>query len=115
MITHRVIASDDTNTFPITLPAVALTCNIFDNDSPWPTVLPNRETAAAIAPDDSDDPAFWIHPADPARSLLLTTKKLGGATIFDLSLNPMQIIVPLERRGAPAQQCRCSLRLFAER
>jgi 3-phytase len=33
---------------------------------------------------DSDDPAIWIHPTDPARSLILGTDKDGGLYTFDL-------------------------------
>ncbi len=39
-------------------------------------------------PHDSDDPAFWIHPTDPTRSLLLGTDKMessGGLYVFDLT------------------------------
>jgi len=98
-ITHRIAASDDTNTFPITLPPVNIPANIFDNESVFPIVLPTRETPPAFVPDDSDDAAFWIHPTDPTKSLLLTSKKLGGATIFDLALNVVQPIHP-ESAGA---------------
>lgn len=34
---------------------------------------------------DSDDPAIWIHPTDPARSLILGTDKGGSLYTFDLS------------------------------
>lgn len=34
---------------------------------------------------DSDDPAIWIHPTDPAKSLILGTDKGGGLYTFDLS------------------------------
>jgi 3-phytase len=35
---------------------------------------------------DSDDPAIWIHPTDPAQSLVIGTDKdsLGGLYVFDL-------------------------------
>jgi 3-phytase len=45
-------------------------------------VRPLRATAAV--PVDSDDPAIWIHPEDPARSLILGTDKGGGLYLFDL-------------------------------
>jgi len=94
-VTNSIAASDDTNTFPTTLPAVNVPANIFDNESVFPIVMPTRETPAAFVPDDSDDAAFWIHPTDPTKSLLLTSKKLGGATIFDLDLNVKQAIAPM--------------------
>ncbi|HEX7831459.1 MAG TPA: phytase [Thermoanaerobaculia bacterium] len=34
---------------------------------------------------DSDDPAIWIHPTDPAQSLILGTDKGGGLYTFDLN------------------------------
>jgi len=34
---------------------------------------------------DSDDPAIWIHPTDPAQSLILGTDKSGGLYTFDLA------------------------------
>jgi 3-phytase len=36
-------------------------------------------------PGDSDDPAIWFHPTDPAQSLILGTDKGGGLYTFDLS------------------------------
>ena len=95
VITHAISASDDTNTFPLTLPAAVVTANIFDNDSVFPTVQPTRETVAALDPADSDDPAFWIHPTDATKSLLITTKKFGGGTVFDFDLNAVQAITPI--------------------
>jgi 3-phytase len=93
-ITNSIAASDDPNTFPVTLPSVNVPANIFDNDSAFPIVMPTRETPATFVPDDSDDAAFWIHPTDPTKSLLLTSKKLGGASVFDLGLNVKQAIAP---------------------
>ena len=98
-ITHSIAASDDPDTFPTTLPSAKFSANIFDNESSFPVVQPSRETPAAFTPDDSDDAAFWIHPSDPAKNLLLTSKKLGGATVFDLELNVRQAIAP-ETAGA---------------
>jgi 3-phytase len=34
--------------------------------------------------EDSDDPAIWIHPTDPSKSLILGTDKGGGLYTFDL-------------------------------
>ncbi|WP_343849219.1 phytase [Algoriphagus jejuensis] len=47
---------------------------------------------------DSDDPAIWINPADPAQSLIVGTDKdsLGGLYVFDLKGN---IIDSLVRKG----------------
>lgn len=35
--------------------------------------------------DAADDPAIWVHPHDPAQSLILGTDKKGGLGIYDLS------------------------------
>lgn len=48
-------------------------------------VFPRRVSEAV--PHDSDDPAIWINPEDPARSLILGTDKHagdGGLYVFDL-------------------------------
>ncbi len=34
---------------------------------------------------DSDDPAIWVHPEDPAQSLILGTDKGGSIFVFDLA------------------------------
>lgn len=33
---------------------------------------------------DADDPAVWLHPADPGRSLIITTAKEAGLRVYDL-------------------------------
>jgi 3-phytase len=54
---------------------------------------------AAVA-HDPDDPAIWIHPGDPARSLILGTDKIearGGLYVFGLDGALRQTIAPLDR------------------
>jgi 3-phytase len=46
-------------------------------------VRPLRATEPV--PGDSDDPAIWFHPTDPAQSLLVGTDKAGGLYLFDLA------------------------------
>lgn len=50
---------------------------------------------------DADDPAIWIHPTDPARSLILGTNKVpapGGAlVVFGLDGKIRQTVAGLER------------------
>ena len=50
-------------------------------------------------PNDADDPAIWIHPADPARSLVLGTDKHtdGGLYAFDLAGKIVARVSPLAR------------------
>ncbi|WP_435099432.1 phytase [Arhodomonas sp. AD133] len=42
--------------------------------------------------DAADDPAFWVHPSDPAKSLVLGTNKQGGLMAYDLSGNEVQYL-----------------------
>jgi 3-phytase len=41
--------------------------------------------------DAADDPAIWVHPDDPNRSLVLGTDKKGGLNVFDLDGHRLQI------------------------
>jgi 3-phytase len=63
-----------------------------------PAVRPAVETAAL--PSDADDPAVWINPDDPARSLVIGTNKVqgtGGLYVFGLDGAVRQVISPLDR------------------
>jgi 3-phytase len=42
--------------------------------------------------DAADDPAIWVHPIDPARSLVLGTDKKGGLNVFDLDGRCLQVV-----------------------
>ena len=82
--------------------------------SPAPAAAPARtsprpvESAAQTAAvgNNPDDPAIWIHPTDPSRSLILGTDKIestGGLYVFGLDGALRQSIVPLDR----PEQRRC--------
>ncbi|RPI22288.1 MAG: phytase [Acidobacteria bacterium] len=62
-------------------------------------VIPARATACV--PDDPDDPAIYVHPTDPGRSLVLGTNKVpapGGAlVVFDLDGKIRQTVANLDR------------------
>lgn len=51
-----------------------------------PSVVPAaRETAGMGASGDAaDDPAIWVHPTDPSRSLILGTNKDAGVYVYGL-------------------------------
>ena len=52
------------------------------------TVQPTARVETEPVPhagDAADDPALWIHPEDPALSLLLGTDKDGGVHVYDLN------------------------------
>lgn len=52
----------------------------------YPQVSPSAETVAVSSPGDAaDDPAIWIHPSHPERSLIFGTNKQAGLDVYDLS------------------------------
>jgi 3-phytase len=42
--------------------------------------------------DAADDPAIWVNPLDPERSLVLGTDKKGGLAVYDLEGNLLQFV-----------------------
>jgi 3-phytase len=44
------------------------------------------------AGDSADDPAIWVDPDTPARSLILGTDKLGGLAVYDLAGRQLQYL-----------------------
>lgn len=52
---------------------------------PAVTVLPSVETAVMPDADDAaDDPAIWVHPTQPERSLIVGTNKQRGLVVYRL-------------------------------
>ena len=82
--------------FPVLFPLVLLASCFWQ-------APPDRVSAAgktAVVPDDPDDPAIWVHPTDPSRSLILGTDKQessGGLYVFSLDGKLRQSISPLDR------------------
>lgn len=57
------------------------------------TAFPVAETTPVDNSDDAaDDPAIWIHPVDPARSLVLGTNKQLGLDVYNLEGSRIQTI-----------------------
>jgi 3-phytase len=49
-------------------------------------VTASAETSAVPhSGDAADDPAIWVHPTDPALSVVIGTDKLGGLAVYDLT------------------------------
>ena len=52
-------------------------------------------------PDDPDDPAIWIHPSDPSRSLIIGTMKVaapaGAVVVYGLDGRVRQMITGIDR------------------
>ncbi|WIX93299.1 phytase [Amycolatopsis sp. DG1A-15b] len=49
------------------------------------------DAGASPADADADDPAIWVHPRDPERSVVLGTLKEGGLAAFDLGARTLQL------------------------
>lgn len=61
------------------------------------SVAATVETTPVRHPGDAaDDPAIWIHPTDPARSLVLGDDKEGGLCVYGLDGAELQIIDELK-------------------
>ncbi|GHG13132.1 MULTISPECIES: phytase [Amycolatopsis] len=50
------------------------------------------DAGASPANADADDPAVWVHPGDPERSVVLGTLKEGGLAAFDLGARTLQLV-----------------------
>ncbi len=60
-----------------------------------PVVSPAARVQTVPVPhsgDAADDPAIWIHPTDPAKSLILGTDKQGGLHAYDLDGSAHQLV-----------------------
>lgn len=72
-------------------------CDRVDNT----TVDVKAVLATQPVPDDPDDPAIWVHPADPGKSLIVGTNKAaaptGALVVFNLDGSIRQTIAPLDR------------------
>jgi 3-phytase len=63
----------------------ALATAATDTTANYKLVTPSVETApVADGGDAADDPAFWVHPHDPAKSLIIGTNKQGGLYVYNL-------------------------------
>lgn len=85
----------------VSLGTLALACQ-----GPKETVLSNTEPLSYViktdsVPEDSDDPAIWIHPTDINKSLILGVDKdeNGGLYVFDLDgkLDTTRMVKGLKR------------------
>ena len=61
---------------------------------PLPEVMAVAQTTpVGTANDDAaDDPAIWVHPEDPARSVILGTDKKAGLYVYDLAGAVLQFL-----------------------
>jgi 3-phytase len=69
--------------FPVRTPAAAV----------LPIVMARVQTVpVAQTGDAADDPAIWVHPSDPAASLVLATDKKRGLAVYDLQGRELQFL-----------------------
>ena len=81
-----------------------------DEDSTKPPPAPSRLSkateigagyATASLSNDPDDPAIWIHPTDPSRSLIIGTMKVaapaGAIVVFGMDGQTRQVISGIDR------------------
>lgn len=69
--------------FPLRTPAAAV----------LPIVMARVQTVpVAQTGDAADDPAIWVHPSDPAASLVLATDKKRGLAVYDLEGRELQFL-----------------------
>lgn len=60
---------------------------------PLPVVKASAQTdSVAMVGDAADDPAIWVHPAAPEKSLLLGTNKKQGLLVYDLQGKERQLL-----------------------
>lgn len=57
-----------------------------------PQLVPSDvETVPVVSTGDAiDDPAIWVHPTEPSRSLVMANDKVGGFETYDLAGNRVQ-------------------------
>lgn len=61
--------------------------------SPLDFVVASVETDPVPSHGDAaDDPAFWLHPSDPALSTVIGTDKKGGLAVYDLQGRELQYL-----------------------
>jgi 3-phytase len=64
-----------------------------DSDQPVSRPYATAQTAPVRhGGDAADDPAIWIHPTDPAKSLILGTDKQGPLVVYDIDGRVLQTV-----------------------
>lgn len=58
------------------------------------TITVNSRVSTSAVPGDADDPAVWVHPTDPAKSVIIGTDKEdeGGLYVWDMSGKQLQYV-----------------------
>ncbi|WP_116808076.1 phytase [Steroidobacter cummioxidans] len=67
------------------LAGCGLTQNGLPSKSAKPVFASVETEPVASSNDAADDPAIWVHPTDPSRSLIIGTDKKNGLEVYDLT------------------------------
>ncbi|MDQ3947168.1 MAG: phytase [Actinomycetota bacterium] len=68
--------------------------------APELSVTADGETEpVGAAGDAADDMAFWVHPDDPAKSVVIGTDKEGALEVYDMAGKRLQAVDPTSRPG----------------
>lgn len=59
-----------------------------------PYTLNSADVPTGTLAGDSDDPAIWVHPSNPAASRVIATLKEGGLVVFDMDGQLVQQFAP---------------------
>lgn len=63
----------------------AAACGAFSVVPPVPVPCVAQTEPIQFQGDAADDPAIWVHPQDPAKSLIIGTNKKAGLVVYDLN------------------------------
>lgn len=92
---HRLITMRTTLLFSLFLSSCSLSslcCGVFtEKQSPTPSHVPRVVAEVETSPvpasatdDAADDPAIWVHPTDPKKSMIIGTVKRYGLEVYSL-------------------------------
>ena len=98
-----LVGRPTTSRIPILVPVIvgvlllAAGCARLDPEDPRPVVQGSVTATVETDPvphdgDAADDPAIWVHPTDPAKSVILGTDKRGGLALYDLAGRRIQYL-----------------------
>jgi 3-phytase len=75
-------------TVPPLTAGLTLADGIVTTDNETPVLYDDDEGGNA----SGDDPAIWVHPGNPSRSIIIVTAKEGGLRVYDLDSREIQFI-----------------------
>ena len=70
--------------------AILSSCNSGDKLAAVAENAVKPKVITEVVPNDTDDPAIWVHPSDPRKSRVLGTDKQGGLLAYDLAGKQLQ-------------------------